>query len=587
MTPRSHLLLLALASALTLNQSHLLATTFSVGPTPGCSFNSLEAALSALANDPDPNPTIRLSAGLHEAVRVTIDRNVTVVGGFASCVAPSPTPGSRSILDAGQAGRVVTVRGASSGGPIAVQLANLSLEKGRADLGGGLSVTQGATVTLDNVLVLANEATVGGGGIHFEGRSNATLTLLGSGVNGNQAPIGGGILCRGPGQLIAGLGTGIGGNQAATLGGGVRATGCEVAFAGPMTVSLNTAAHGGGMFLDGGAEAELEGGPGTPLSIRQNLATSGGSSGGTGGGIAVSGEGTDLEVLNVTIERNRALHTDGSGGEGGGVMVSDHATAALAGGRNLAPNVAGGGGVSPVCPDAMSCSVFRRNEARRGAALQVGFEAEVNLINVEVVDNHAADSIIGTGVESQEAVLQIEGVYLHRNTAEVLVAAVGDTRVELTHVTTANNPVLHHAIRTARSNDRSPELRLRNNIFHDPVPVLDRGPGGLTSAECLFVADASGLEEFPAIVTEDPQLVDPVGGDLHLSPGSPAVDRCFERHFFASHDSEGHERGVLVNLGVTGDILGFDAGADELGTAEGIFSDGFESGSLSAWGVGP
>lgn len=498
-----------------------------------------------------------------------------------------PTPGARSLLDAAQAGRVVTIRGTSSGGPIEVQLVNLSLERGHADLGGGLSVTQGATVTLDNVLVLANEATIGGGGIHFDGGSNATLALLASGINGNVAPIGGGVLCRGPGRLIAALGTGIGGNRAATLGGGVRATGCEVEFAGPMTVSLNTAAHGGGIFLDGGAEASLEGGPGTPLSIHQNRATSGGSAGGTGGGIAVSGEGTDLDMLNVTIERNRALHNDGSGGEGGGVMVSDHARAFLVGGRFLGSPAASSRGPSPVCPGSMSCSVFRRNEARSGAAVQVGFEASVTLVNLEIVDNHAEDSIIATGVGSDAELLRLEGVYLHRNTADVLAAADGDSRLELTHVTASNNPTLNHAIRTTRFGSFSPELRLRNNIFNDPVPVLDRGPGGITTADCLFVADASGLDEFPGILTEDPQLVDPVAGDLHLSPGSPAIDRCFDHHFLARHDSDGHERGVLVNLGIAGDIRGFDAGADELATTQAIFSDGFESGSLSAWSTGP
>jgi hypothetical protein len=587
MTRRSHLALLALAGALTLGESNLLATTVTVGADPSCQFTSLEAAVSAIANDPDPNPTIRVAAGLHQAVRVTIDRSVTIEGGYSSCLAAAPDSAFRSILDAGRDGRAITVTG-PLGTPIQVRLVNLSLENGLADLGGGLSVTGRAQVTLENMLVLGNEATVGGGGIHFDGPSDAWVMVLASGVNGNEAPMGGGILCRGSGFLVGGSNSGIGGNRATTLGGGIRASGCEVVLEGPMTVSANAAAHGGGIFLDSSAEAELRGNPDGPLEIRQNRATSGGSSGGTGGGIAVSGETTHLSLHNVTLERNRALHSNGGGGEGGGLMVADHGRAFVLGGPGLFFKATSGElGSEPVprCPEAMSCSRFEDNEAGRGAAVQVGFAGRVSLINTEIVGNQGTESIVSTAARSGGSVL-LEGSYLHRNLAPALIRVDGDSLLRVIHVTAAANLELEHAIRTTRSDDSSPEVRLRNDLFADPVPVLEPAPGGVVTTECLFVANASGLGEFPGIFTEDPQLVDPSAGDLHLGPNSPAVDRCFQRHELASVDSENDERGVVADPGLYGDVGGFDAGADELGRGT-IFADGFESGTLSAWDVGP
>src|SRR5690606_761143 len=151
--------LLALAGALTLGESTLLAMTVTVGADANCQFSSLEAAVSAIADDPDPNPTIRVTAGLHQAVRITIDRSVTIEGSYSSCLATAPDSAFRSILDAGRGGRAIAITG-PLGAPIEIRLLNLSLENGLADLGGGLSVTGRAQVTLDNTLILGNEATV-------------------------------------------------------------------------------------------------------------------------------------------------------------------------------------------------------------------------------------------------------------------------------------------------------------------------------------------------------------------------------------------------------------------------------------------
>lgn len=546
------------------------AATVTAGPEVACDFNSLEAALAGVATDPSASPTVRLVAGVHPLVHATIDRSVSLEGGYASCTASTPSTGLRSILDGADAGRPITIVGRSSGAPIEVRLANLSLENGFADHGGGLRITLGASVLLENVLVLGNHAQMGGGGIDFDGTSDASLTLLGSGVNGNNAATGGGIECRG-GRLVATATSGVGGNRATSLGGGIRASlGCVLELDGPVSVSLNNAGNGGGIHVGSGAQALLRGHPGATTSVRSNVAAAGGNAGGTGGGIVVDGIGTFLEAIDVKIERNRAVHTDGGGGQGGGVRVGNHGRAVIRQSDGVR------------CDGGLSCSILERNEARQGAALSVGFRGTGRIFNTELVDNLGEFSIVDINNLTASALLVVEGVYLHRNSSPSLFHAEGASTLELTHVTAANNFDLDQVIKTSRLNDRSPELRLRNSVLDDPLPVFDNATQTVFSADCLFVANTSGLGGFPLIFADDPRLVDPLAGDLRLAGNSPAIDRCFERATQALLDADGDTRGFVV----TGSGDGFDAGADELGTRE-IFSDGFESGTLSAWGLGP
>lgn len=545
------------------------AATVTVGPEAACDFDSLEAALAGVATDPSPSPTVRLVAGIHPLVHATINRSLSVEGGYASCTASSPSTGLRSILDGEDSGRPITIVGRSSGAPIEVRLTGLALENGFADHGGGLRITLGAAVVLDNILVLGNRAEQSGGGIDFDGTSSASLTLLGSGVNANDAVTGGGIHCRG-GHLTATATSGIGGNRATTLGGGIRASlGCVLELDGPVSVSFNNGSHGGGIYVDSGARALLRGHPGATTSVRNNVATAGGTFGGTGGGIGVSGLGSRLEAIDVHIERNRALHTGGGGGRGGGVEIGSQARAVI-------------GQSDGVSCDGMSCSILERNEARHGAAVSVGFRGTGKIFNSELVDNQGEVSIVDVGSLTPNALLVVEGVYLHRNSSLSLFHAEGASTLELTHVTAANNFGLSQVTQTSRLNDRSPELRLHNSVFGDPFPMFDNAPQTLVSAECLFVANTSELGDFPLIFADDPRLVDPLTGNLRLASSSPAIDRCFERVTEALLDTDGDTRGFVV----TGAGAGFDAGADELGTRE-IFSDGFESGTLSAWDSGP
>ncbi len=74
-------------------------------------------------------------------------------------------------------------------------------------------------------------------------------------------------------------------------------------------------------------------------------------------------------------------------------------------------------------------------------------------------------------------------------------------------------------------------------------------------------------------VVGDPLWVDPAAGDLHLQPGSPAVDHG-SPDLAPADDLDGTARPQGP---------GFDIGACELADAASVFADGFESGGTSAW----
>jgi hypothetical protein len=202
-----------------------------------CSAPALAAAITA-ANTPT-GTVLRLTAGCTYSIATpataatalpAITRNVTLIGGPRTAIRRDPAATTVfRILDVA-AGGTLRVTGisilngstAGLGGGIqnagTVVLRHVTLSGNRAGNGGGLANIAGATATVSRGLINANTTTgVGGGGIINSG----TLTVFGTVLAANTAPInGGGVNTQASGttQLIQST---VAHNTSGSLGGGV------------------------------------------------------------------------------------------------------------------------------------------------------------------------------------------------------------------------------------------------------------------------------------------------------------------------------------------------------------------------------
>jgi hypothetical protein len=226
-------------------------------------------ALSQAAASGD---TIELAAGIYKE-NPLVSKSVSLVGAGQSA----------TVLDGRRvASTIQTTRGR-------ITISNLTIEHGKAALGGGIHSTA-PSLTLDKVTVMQNTAagatTPEGGGIYA---SAGNLTLNGSTITTNTAMGAHGAKASGPGNP--------GGNGGAAYGGGIFMTGGNLTLH-RATVSGNRAVGGAGAA--GG-------------SIKIGTGGSGGGGGAAlGGGIYIENSAFKLTLSHSVISAN--LAQSGPGG---------------------------------------------------------------------------------------------------------------------------------------------------------------------------------------------------------------------------------------------------------------------------------
>ncbi|MBZ0113598.1 MAG: hypothetical protein K8J08_14130, partial [Thermoanaerobaculia bacterium] len=355
-------------------------------------------------------------------------------------------------------------------------------------------------------------------------------------------------------------------NTATSQGGGVAAnSGAVVALTGGVSVQINTAELGGGVYLGSTAHMGGAGVPPVHMSILSNSAT-------YGGGIYLTGAGTSANLNNYIIEGNSALTA------GGGVAVRFGASFELDRSNDLP------------CQDPPRCATLRANVLRSGnlgSALFVDSGAEAELYQVVVeFNNHSNDAAASRifAADGTDTRLHLEGVQLWENRGAYLISATNSATVTAGFLSAAQNywPIdpndpLDVFGATASSGGT---VSLNSSILVDT-----RGYGGAVTDDCLLVDDETGLGvSSTRMVGADPMFVDVGSGNLHLRAGSPAVDYCDTFVFQPVDllDIDLDARGL--DLPSTPNILGsYDLGIDESLLDTGLFADGFESGDTSAW----
>ncbi len=292
--------------------------TVYVSATAVCDFPSVQAAIDAVP----PGSQIRL-VGAEFALTTSIavsNRDLRIAGGYPACGAPAPN--GRTVLRADFAGGPVMSVLGNVPGALDLTLIDLDLAEannpGVGSEGGGLRISGGGAVSLSNVQVRDNFATVGGGiAVVSLGGNPLTLNLSrgtrigGEVTGGNGAESGGGIYCDGATLRLGNAA--IVGNAASGSGGGVRAVGgCSIETTiepGTTRIDGNLARQGGGIHaID--ATIVLGSRPNQPVSISGNAAINGAAPR-SGGGVHVGGS-TVFEGYGVRIDDNLAREFGGA-----------------------------------------------------------------------------------------------------------------------------------------------------------------------------------------------------------------------------------------------------------------------------------
>ncbi len=151
------------------------------------------------------NGRIKSTSTANNSGEIEVSKNINIKGSNGKAT---------DIIDAESKHRIFEVKENKS-----LTLRNITLQNGKADIGGAILAENGSTLTLDNTAIKSSEATSGGGAISTGG----ILTINdGSVISGNKAltGYGGAIAISNSGTLIMTGGT-IENNTAATGGGAV------------------------------------------------------------------------------------------------------------------------------------------------------------------------------------------------------------------------------------------------------------------------------------------------------------------------------------------------------------------------------
>lgn len=541
------------------------ATVYTVGPGGGCTHATVQAAITAAQASPPAADQIRVSTGTYAAQEliVSLNQELDIVGGYASCSATQPTAGSRAILD-GQGGNARTVLVAFVDSGSVLRLRNLTLRRGDiagSGEGGGIYFEGHGRLELSDSTLANNDAGYGGG-LFARGYSGSARVVFGPNVtvSGNTARhSGGGVYLdqvtfemTQPGSGLfsnAALGEGSGGyggglmmlvnnrNAYAYIGSGLGSAGA---------IFGNTAKYGGGVAMfannatDDGPEAELQMHspvPGQPAGIRNNIASQ------QGGGLYLSGH-NDPIPSQYSLLRAMFWHAElrGNSAPAGAAIYSDTGGAfnviRFSGDTTTHPPP---GGV--LCPTGGFCSGIIDNVAETpdgtattGAVIHLLDDGNSLAIHTDFLDpplparggalieGNRGGHLILAGTDAS---VRIGNALIADNQAQFsLINKEGDGGfLFLRDTTLAGNAIgTGHVALAVAGND----VRLARSILWQPGRTLLQCSGCSRTFERLIVSERGSLDggSSTQVVVADPRFVDPANGDYRPRAASPAVDHA-------------------------------------------------------------
>lgn len=544
-------------------QSHAGAVFWLGGGGAPCNFSTLSTALGAVPQ----GATIRIANNqAYTNVNLTLaNRSVTLEGGWADC-AGTPSA-ARTVIEGAAGANLPVLRIQAAGTPRNVRLDHLEFRGGTR---AAIEVDGLLDVRLDDTLVTASSGN-NGGGLSVVGASPAQTVLrlvhsivgshdLGSG-DGNTATFGGGVYCSSARvQLRSAL---LQGN-AADFGAGLHLIDCDVDAAGPalavpghplLSALLrdNTATFfGGGLYATNASDIGLDTDD-QPVMFEGNRA-------GRGGGIYLSGAGTQFHGAGITLAGNSV------NGFGAAVYLESGAYFALERGADGEDSCTRG----TICSRIVGNTVDDVPTAAASALQVIDAVALVSQTEISGNTSHGGQSVIRLDGSSGVRVLDS---LVHDNDAAAgwLIALYGtDNLFTLGASTIVSNTSLSPLVRVDESGGAAGLHFDRSIIWQPGLAVQATSEGETVTSTCMNVHVGAGIDG----VTDDPGFVDVANNDYRLRTGSPNVDACDDTVVLGVGETHVDIAGRMRPQSAVGSATPFDRGAHEF--IDLIFADGFE-----------
>ena len=550
-----------------------------VGTDADCTYNNFTSAYAS------GNSEIRVTTQ-QSLAPFTINRLITLRGGFANCSDANNGIISADLTqwDGNNNQTVLTLDMPNNGIVKTVNLYNFKIFNGRNTSfasAGGINVRDFAYLYIHNSLIQSNVGDEGGG-IRLRGQE-AKVTLINTQLKSNTAnSAGGGIYCENGAEFFLSEESSVQLNFTSGKGGGIFANdSCSVSLtsggynmAGDYSlygVNYNIAEFGGGIYAKNSSHIFASGDFSHPALITENFSTNNNIQFYGGGGVFLTGLGTNFVAFNTYIEGNTATNS------GAGFVVQNEAELRMV-------------RYSYACWDNDKCSSISNNKltsnAGFGGAGVVDNAGVVTISQSVIANNHGLKSAI-LHIQDRSSVT-LEGNLITQNkgiqngVAQNLFELYATTPLNSSELTTLYNTIVANDAATIfhlKDNIAIPFLKVINSIIRDNGTIMLNDNNALTSGltfDCDFLHENVSLQgTLNKIFLSPPGFVDAANGDYHLQRFSNAVDICDESVMASAHtDLNGNQRG-FDDLALTNLFGAYDVGAYE-GQFDVIFKHGFE-----------
>jgi len=462
------------------------AATLSVGDS--CTFPNLATALFSAQNGDTIIVQAKTFTGLDAQISIS-GKDISIIGGYDSTC--QVFTANRTVLQSDLDGAVVDIdvsggqsvslfgldisgsqnsgadytSGVNITGNGTVDIGNTHIHNNESKFGGGISILNGAVVTINqDTEIYSNHVTNDGGGIYCKNSSfTADDTLIGrfNGVaQGNITDING-------------------------LGGAIYANNCPVRLgkiSGPVELSYNHAQSGGAIYLINSNNVEI-GHKDSRISFNQ------------GGSIIKLTQGSNMLMHNIATSDNL-----------NNVSVFNV-------GQNSILTLG-----SPC--DESPCSKIQRNE---GIALFASSNAQIDIYKTIISDNTGSHVIQSSSLDGTKILLQ--NSMLVNNSADTLIKTDSQNGVisllSLNHVTIANNS---GATSTLESVNNSSISLISNIVWGNDFATLQTAGSSNISVESSVIQyDPTGMAN---TIQQDPMFIDSANNNWHIQRNSPAIDHA-------------------------------------------------------------
>lgn len=519
------------------------AAVYAVGPGPGCTHSTIQAAINAAEANPGED-FIRIphsQVWTNQALVINTGQTLSLEGFWSDCNTIDDT--RSTVLDGagGSAAPVLRIEGSGH----AINLNSLTIRNGDvagpSGKGGGIWYRGNGTLRIAGTSIINNTAGRGGG-LYLEGTgSAATVHILGGvGITGNTAvDSGGGVFAEAvhlymtqPGSIIAfnkATGYSVAGLTVGGYGGGLVVN-CTTSLDGHATIGSagvgnagaiysNTARFGGGVAVLGESGSDKDSylylhttQPDAPAKIDQNFASV------SGGGLYLYGYDWTIAQAHLwwaSIEGNAAP-------EGAAISMNDRSWTYV----NYVPNSSLPPEGALPCPLGAPCGRIADNVVQDTLGQPTG--GAVLHVRGAVVHASTGPNPRGFAMERNRGgrLVDIDGglfsarslLIAGNDAGQHLIRKNGSGELHLFDSTIAGNTIGGNAVL-----DLHGSSELVGLLLWQPGKMSVTG-GDVPSVQWTIASEAQSLGGGPGAIVADPRFVDPARGDYRLRAASPAVD---------------------------------------------------------------